>query len=187
MPECFAILAVLTYRGFPVTYLELFIMKNERHTYEAFCRAFAGIYAKHAKNGGHYFTCYVRDAIAYYIGKDEIERGVLMETAGRESLVGYKIAYSLLKAGWDEDTILDYTDTQQGYVNEAERRLAFEDAVVHLYTFKTKPRFAITMNAFRHAWLIDGAPCLLEACEELIEAEARLRDEEEEDDHDDEE
>ncbi len=74
-------------------------MKKERHTYEAYCRAFAGIYAKHAKNGGNYFTCYVREAINYYMDKDEVGRGVLMESAGRESLVGYKIAYSLLKAG----------------------------------------------------------------------------------------
>ena len=151
-------------------------MTKERHTYEAFCRAFAGIYAKHAKNGGHYFTCYVRDAITYFIKKDEVKRGVLMESAGRESLVGYKIAYSLLKAGWDEATILDYTDTQQERVDDAERRLSFEDAVVCLYTFKTKPRFAITMNAFRHAWLIDGAPSLEDVCDELLEEEARLHD-----------
>lgn len=157
-------------------------MKKERHTYEAYCRAFAGIYAKHAKNGGNYFTCYVRDAINYFIDKDEVERGVLMESAGRESLVGYKIAYSLLKAGWDEATIWDYTATQQGYVDEAERRVSFEEAVVRLYTLKTKPRFAITMNAFRYAWLIDGAPCLEDVCDELLEEEERLHD----DDFDDE-
>ena len=160
-------------------------MKKERHTYEAYCRAFAGIYAKHAKNGGNYFTCYVRDAINYFINKDEVERGVLMESAGRESLVGYKIAYSLLKAGWDEDTILDYTETQQEYVNEAERRVSFEEAVVHLYNLKTKPRFAMTMNAYRYAWLIDGAPCLEDACDELLEEEERLHAED--DDYDDEE
>lgn len=158
-------------------------MKKERHTYEAYCRAFAGIYAKHAKNGGNYFTCYVRDAINYFIDKDEVERGVLMESAGRESLVGYKIAYSLLKAGWDEATIWDYTATQQGYVDEAERRVSFEEAVVRLYTLKTKPRFAMTMNAFRYAWLIDGAPCLEDVCDELLEEEERLHDDD--DDFDD--
>lgn len=156
-------------------------MKKERHTYEAFCRAFAGIYAKHAKNGGHYFTCYVREAIGYFLDKDEVARGVLLETAGRESLVGYKIAYSLLKAGWSEDTIRDYSETQQGYVNDAERRVSFDDAVLHLYSDTPKPRFAISMNAYRYAWLIDGAPCLDEACDELIEAENRLHD----DDYDD--
>ena len=157
-------------------------MKKERHTYEAYCRAFAGIYAKHAQRGGHYFTCYVREAIDYFIGKDETERGVLLETAGRESLVGYKIAYSLLKAGWSEDTIIEYTDVQQERVDEAERRLSFEDAVLHLYTIKPKPRFAISMNAYRYAWLIDGAPCLDEACDELIEAENRLYDDDYDDD-----
>lgn len=151
-------------------------MNKERHTYEAYCRAFAGIYAKHAKNGGNYFTCYVREAIDYYIGKDETERGVLMESAGRESLVGYKIAYSLLKAGWDEDTIIEYTDIQQERVNEAERRLSFEDAVRYLYSNQPKARFAVSMNAYRYAWLIDGAPYLDEACDELIEEENRRYD-----------
>lgn len=160
-------------------------MKKERHTYEAYCRAFAGIYAKHAKNGGNYFTCYVRDAIEYFINKDEVERGVLLETAGRESLVGYKIAYSLLKAGWSEADILDYTETQQERVNEAERRVSFEEAVVRLYTLKTKPRFARTMNAFRYAWLIDGAPCLEDVCDELLEEEERLQDADDAYDEDD--
>lgn len=149
-------------------------MKKERHTYEAYCRAFAGIYAKHAKNGGNYFTCYVREAISYFIDKDETERGVLLGTAGRESLVGYNIAYRLLKAGWDEDTIIEYTDIQQERVGVAERLLSFEAAVGHLYTFKTKPRFAMTVNALRYAWLIDGAPCLEDVCGELLEEEERL-------------
>ena len=156
-------------------------MKKERHTYVSYCRAFAGIFAKHAKNGGEYFTCYVREAIDYFIGKNEVERGVLMERAGRESLVGYKIAYSLLKAGWDEDTILDYTAIQQGYVDEVVRRVSFEDAVLRLYTLKPKPGFAISMNAYRYAWLIDGAPCLDEACDELLEEEERLHDDDDDD------
>lgn len=156
-------------------------MKKERHTYEAYCRAFAGIYAKYAKNGGNYFTCYVREAIEYFLSQDEVRRGLLLETSGREPLVGYKIAYSLLKAGWSVDTILDYTLTQQEYVDEAERRVSFDEAVMHLYRDMIKPRFSLTMNAYRYMWLIDGAPCLAEACDELIEAEERLHD----DDHDD--
>lgn len=158
-------------------------MHKERHTYEAYCRAFAGIYAKHAKNGGSYYTCYVREAIKYFIDQDEVKRGVLMESAGRESFVGYKIAYSLLKAGWDEDTILDYTDTQQGYVDQAERLLSFETAVRHLCTIKPKPQFAVTMNAVRYAWLIDGAPCLEDVCDEILEEE-RLYDEDCDDEDD---
>ena len=160
-------------------------MKKERHTYESYCRAFAGIYAKHAKNGGHYFTCYVREAVKHFIDKDEVERGVLMESAGRESLVGYKIAYSLLKAGWDEDTIIEYTDTQQERVDEAERRLSFDGAVVHRYNIPSKPRFARTMNAYRYAWLIDGAPCLEDVCDELLEEEGRLQDADDAYDEDD--
>lgn len=151
-------------------------MKKERHTYEAYCRAFAGIYAKHAKIGGNYFTCYVREAIDYFLGKDEVERGVMLESAGRESLVGYKIAYSLLKAGWSEEDIQEYTDIQQERVDEAERRVSFDEAVTHLYNIKPKPRFAVTMNAFRYAWLIDGAPCLEDVCDELLEEEERLQD-----------
>lgn len=151
-------------------------MKKERHTYEAYCRAFAGIYLKHAQHGGNYFTCYAREAINYFIDKDETERGVLLETAGREYLVGYKIAYSLLKAGWDEDTIMHYTEIQQEYVDEAERRVSFDSAVCRLYTIKPKPLFAMTMNAYRYAWLIDGAPCLDDVCDELLDEEERLHD-----------
>ena len=151
-------------------------MKTERHTYEAFCRAFAGIYAKHAKNSGHYFTCYVREAINYFIDKDEVERGVLMETAGRESLVGYKIAYSLLKAGWDEDTILEYTHLQQARVNEAERLVTFDDAVTFMYGGRPRSTYAITMNYMRYLWLMDGAPDLEDVCQEILDAEERLHD-----------
>lgn len=167
MPERFA----LSCRGFRFITLGLFIMKKERHTYEAYCRAFAGIYAKHAKNGGNYFTCYVREAIVYFLSKDETERGILLDDAGRESLVGYKIAYSLLKAGWPEDIIIEYTDIQQERVDEAERRLSFEEAVIHRYNIPFKPQFAISMNAYRYAWLIDGAPSLDEDCDDLIECQ----------------
>ena len=161
---------------------------TERHTYEAFCRAFAGIYDKHAKRGGNYYTCYVREAIAYYIEKDETQRGVLMETAGRESLVGYKIAYSLLKAGWSEDTITEYSDIQQSRVNEAEHLLSFDEAVTALYGHALRSTYAINMNYLRYLWLMDGAPDLEDVCQELLYAEERLHMEEEpdEDDEDDE-
>ena len=159
-------------------------MKKERHTYEAFCRAFAGIYDKHAKRGGNYYTCYVRDAITFYIEHDETRRGVLMETAGRESLVGYKIAYSLLKAGWEEDTIIEYTDRQQSRVDGAEHLLSFNEAVTALYGHALRSTYAINMNYLRYLWLMDGAPDLEEVCQEILDAEERLH---EEDDYDDEE
>lgn len=158
-------------------------MKKERHTYESFCRTFAGIYAKHARNGGQYFTCYVREGIERYLDRrDEVKRGVLMERAGRETLIGCKIAYSLLKAGWDEDTILYHTDTQQERVDEAERRASFDEAVMFLYDIQHKPRFANSMNAYRYAWLIDGAPCLEGACDDLLEEKERLHDDYDDDD-----
>ena len=155
---------------------------TKRHTYEAFCRAFAGIYDKHAKRGGNYFTCYVREAIEYYIDLDETDRGVQMETAGRESLVGYKIAYSLLKAGWDEDTIIEYTDIQQARVDAAERLVSFDDAVTALYGHALRSTYAINMNYLRYLWLMDGAPDLEETCREILADEERLRTVEEEDD-----
>ena len=153
---------------------------TKRHTYEAYCRAFAGIYDKHAKRGGNYYTCYVREAIAYYLDKDETERGVLMESAGRECLVGYKIAFSLLKAGWDEDTIIEYTDLQQSRVNGAEQLLSFDDAVTALYGHASRSTYAINMNYLRYLWLMDGAPDLEDVCQELLDAEERLHMEDEE-------
>ncbi len=152
---------------------------TKRHTYEAFCRAVAGIYDKHAKRGGNYYTCYVREAITYYMGKDEIERGVLMESAGRECLVGYKIAYSLLKAGWSEDTIIEYTDLQQSRVDGAEQLLSFDEAVNALYGHALLSTYAITMNYLRYLWLMDGAPDLEDVCQELLDADERLRMDEE--------
>ncbi len=151
--------------------LGLFIMHKERHTYEAFCRAFAGIFDKHAKRGGNYYTCYVREAIGHYIEQDEIKRGVLMETAGRESLVGYKLAYSLLKAGWDEDTIIEYTDLQQSRVDAAERMVSFDEAVSALYWGHPRGAYAINMNYLRYLWLMDGAPDLEDVCQEILDAE----------------
>lgn len=156
---------------------------TERHTYEAFCRAFAGIYDKHAKRGGHFHTCYVREAITFYIEQDETKRGVLMENSGRESLVGYKIAYSLLKAGWSEDTIIEYSDLQQDRVNAAERLLTFDEAVTALYGHAPRSTYAITMNYMRYLWLKDGAPDLEDVCQEILDADERLY--EEVDDHDD--
>ena len=162
-------------------------MKKERHTYEAFCRAFAGIYDKHAKRGGNYYTCYVREAIEYYIEQDETKRGVVMETAGRESLVGYKIAYSLLKAGWSEVTILEYNDLQQDRVDDAERMLSFDTALNALYGNRLRSTYSSTMNYLRYLWLMDGAPDLEDVCQEIRDAEERLNDEDDEDDYDDEE
>ena len=157
---------------------------TKRHTYEAFCRAFAGIYDKHAKRGGNFYTCYVRESIAYYLEKDETERGVLMESAGRECLVGYKIAYSLLKAGWDEDTIIEYTDLQQARVDEAESLVSFDEAVTALYGHAARSTYAINMNYLRYLWLMDGAPDLEDVCQELLDAEERLYMEEEPDEDD---
>ena len=116
----------------------------------------------------------MRDAIEYFIGKDETERGVLLETAGRESLVGYKIAYSLLKAGWSEHTILVYTDTQQERVDAAEGLVSFDAAVTALYDHAARSTYAINMNYMRYLWLMDGAPELEDVCQELLDAEKRL-------------
>lgn len=148
-------------------------MTNKRHTYEAFCHAMAGIYNKHARRSGNYYTCYVRDAIKYYIYQDEVRRGVLMDTAGREHLVGYKIAHALLKAGWDEDTILEYVDLQQSRVDEAERMVSFEEAVVALYGVRHNNGYVIYMNYLRYIWLMDGAPDLEEVCQEILDDEER--------------
>lgn len=64
---------------------------------------------------------------------------------------------------------MDYTETQQEYVDYAERRSSFEEAVLHLYALTPKPKFVSSMNAYRYAWLIDGAPCLEDVCDELFE------------------
>lgn len=155
-------------------------MTNKRRTYEAFCHAMAGIYNKHARNGGNYFTCYVRESIEYYIIQNEVRRGVLMDTAGREALVGFKIAHALLKAGWDVDTILEYVDLQQSRVDEAERLVSFEEAVGALYEGRRNTGYVSYMNYLRYAWLMDGAPDLEGVCQEILEGQ----DDYDEDDYD---
>lgn len=183
MPESFA----LTCRGFRFITLGLFIMKKERHTYESYCRAFAGIYNKHSKRSGNYYTCYVRAAIEFYIRQDETERGVIMETAARESLVGYKIAHSLLQAGWSEDAIIEYTAIQQSRVDVAESLVSFEEAIADLYESRPRSSYASTMNYMRYLWLLDGAPDLEDVCQDILDAEESYSSDAEEDYHDDEE
>lgn len=158
-------------------------MTNKRHTYEAFCHAMAGIYNKHARKGGNYFTCYVRDSIKYYIYQDEERRGALLDTAGREYLVGYKIAHALLKAGWDEDIILEYNDLQQSRVDEAERLVSFEEAVSALYGRRSNNGYVTYMNYLRYVWLMDGAPDLEEVCQEILDEEGRYDYDDDDDDY----
>lgn len=132
--------------------------KTPVQSYENFCKAFAGVFKKHAQRKGTYHTCYVRDAINSYCTADAERRHFLMEDACAEDACGYRIARALILQGWDEDTIVDYSQQQQHYVDEA-ADYGFLD-VLSAAGYTNSAGFIRPSNGMRYAWLMDGAPDL---------------------------
>lgn len=141
--------------------------KKSTPSYEAYCKCFAGVFRKHVR-GDHraFFTCYVRGFSNDYVKADDERRGLLMEGAGREAIVGVYIAKALLDQGWPEDSILEYTEEQQRRVNDAEdySGLDFVDAL--RYAGYHNREFYREANGLRYAWILDGSPDLIDRLEE---------------------
>lgn len=133
-------------------------MKQPKVSYENYCKAFAGVFLKMARNAGTMHTCYIRSAIRDYCNS-EGHRQRMFEDSIAEDSIGYRIASSLLRAGWTEDQILEYNREQQDRVDEL-----CEDfiAVLENAGYERDPRFARHGNGLRYAWLMDGAPELSE-------------------------
>ena len=127
-------------------------------SYENFCKAFAGVFKKHAYRTGTYHTCYVRGAIDSYCTANSTRRHYLMEDACAEDACGYRIARALILQGWDEDTIVMHSEAQQHLVN-AVADFYFED-VLTWAGYSNDDEFCRVANGKRYAWLMDGAPDL---------------------------
>lgn len=141
-------------------------MRNNKapvQSYENFCKAFAGVFKKHAYRTGTYHTCYVRGAINNYCLADSDRRHYMMEDACGEDACGYRIARSLILRGWDEDTIVVHSEAQQSLVNEV-CDFCFVD-VLTWAGYSNDAGFYRDSNGKRYAWLMDGAPDLSEYIE----------------------
>lgn len=132
--------------------------KTPVQSYENFCKAFAGVFKKHAHRKGTYHTCYVRDAINSYCTADAERRHFLMEDACAEDACGYRIARAMILQGWDEDTIIMHSEAQQHLVNEVDDH-CFVD-VLTWAGYRNDSGFHRESNGKRYAWLMDGAPDL---------------------------
>ena len=133
-------------------------IKAPVQSYENFCKAFAGVFKKHAQHKGTYHTCYVRSAIDCYCTADSDRRHYLMEDATAEDACGYRIARALILQGWDEDTIVVHSKAQQHLVDEV-GCFCFED-VLTWAGYSNDAGFYREANGKRYAWLMDCAPDL---------------------------
>lgn len=133
-------------------------IKAPVQSYENFCKAFAGVFKKHAQYKGTYHTCYVRGAIDSYCTADSDRRHYLMEDATAEDACGYRIARALILQGWYEYNIVKHSVAQQRLV-DAVGGFCFVD-VLTWAGYRNDAGFHRAPNGQRYAWLMDGAPDL---------------------------
>lgn len=145
--------------------------KTPKISYENFCRAFAGVFKKHAYEQGTYHTCYIREAILQYVDELPECRALLMEGCSREELVGYRIASQLLRCGWPEHAIIEFVQRQQDYVDDAMTNTHYGFIrVLNSAGYYNDELFRSDSNGARYAWLLDGAPSLQHVIDELDES-----------------
>ena len=133
-------------------------IKTPVQSYENFCKAFAGVFKKHAQHKGTYHTCYVRGAIDCYCTADSDRRHYLMEDASAEDACGYRIARALILQGWYAYNIVNHSVAQQRLVDAVDV-YCFAD-VLTWAGYRNDSGFYRESNGQRYAWLMDGAPDL---------------------------
>lgn len=134
--------------------------KAPKVTYENFCKAFAGVFKKHAYEQGTYHTCYIRAAILQYVDELPEGRAIIMEECSREELVGYRIAANLLRCGWPKPDIIGFVQRQQDHVDVIEDTGYGFVGVLNAAGYYNDASFRRDSNGARYAWLLDGAPSL---------------------------
>lgn len=139
-------------------------IKAPVQSYENFCKAFAGVFKKHAQRTGTYHTCFVRGAIDTYCTANSDRRHYMMEDACSEDACGYRIARALILQGWYEYTIVMHSKAQQRLVDAVDV-FCFED-VLTWAGYSNDAGFHREANGKRYAWLMDGAPDLSEHIED---------------------
>lgn len=96
-------------------------MKEPISSYADYCRVWAEVYKKHAKNSGRSeFSCYVRSGILDALNRGEL-RKPKQEVTTDEDIIGIYIVRALVAQGMRESAILAYTEQMQDYVDAAER------------------------------------------------------------------
>lgn len=144
--------------------------KTPKVSYENFCRAFAGVFKKHAYERGTYYTCYIRAGLIHYVEQSREERALLMEECTRDELVGYRIAANLLRCGWPKSAIIGFAQRQQDYVDAMVDTDYGFIGVLNAAGYYNVESFRRGSNGARYEWLIDGAPDLQHVINELDES-----------------
>lgn len=97
-------------------------MKEPISSYAVYCRVWAEVYKKHAKNSERtVFSCYVRGGILDALNRGEL-RKPKQEVTTDEDIIGIYIVRALVAQGMRESAIMEYTEQMQDYVDAAERR-----------------------------------------------------------------
>lgn len=144
--------------------------KTPKVSYENFCRAFAGVFKKHAYEQATYHTCYIREALLQYVDELPERRALLMEKPSHEELVGYRLAVALLRCGWPKPAIIGFVQRQQDYVDAmVDTEYGFL-GVLNAAGYCNDASFLRSTNGARHSWLLDGAPDLQRVINELDES-----------------
>ena len=144
-------------------------MKKPISSYEDYCRVWAEVYKKHAKQCSRtLFSCYVRNGI-----KDALYRGELrkpkQEVTTYEDTIGIYIVRALVAQGMSESAILEYTEQMQDYVDAADDEHDCIDLMEQgLYamgvdTLVEAPFIVNVRNRLRYLWAKHGGFDLMAA------------------------
>lgn len=142
-------------------------MKEPISSYEDYCRVWAEVYKKHAKQYERtLFSCYVRYGIRGALNRGEL-RKPKQEVTTDEDIIGIYIARALVAQGMLESDILDYTKRMQGYVDAAESVHDCIDLMERgLYAMGVEPHVEAQFisnprNRLRYLWAKHGGFDLL--------------------------
>ena len=138
------------------------IMKEPISSYEDYCRVWAEVYKKHAKNSARtVFSCYVRGGVEDALNRGEL-RKPKQEVTTDEDIIGIYIVRALVAQGMRESAILEYTERMQDYVDAAERRHDCLDLMEKgLHAMGVEPpveaQFIVNVrNRLRYLWAKHG-------------------------------
>ena len=137
-------------------------MKEPISSYADYCRVWAEVYKKHAKQCERtLFSCYVRYGIEAALNRGELRKPA-QEVTTYEDIIGIYIVRALVAQGMRESAILDYTERMQGYVDDAELGHDCVDLMESgLYRMGVDPHvegqfIGNPRNRLRYLWALHG-------------------------------
>ena len=142
-------------------------MKEPISSYEDYCRVWAEVYKKHAKHCRRtLYSCYVRGGIRDALNSGEL-RKPKQEITTDEDIIGIYIVRALVAQGMREDSIMEYTEQMQDYVDTAEMRrdcMTYMEECLHALGIDTYTECGFIPNVgnrLRYLWAKHGGFDLL--------------------------